>query len=108
VSGIYNNTLGCRVMTLAYDFCGRMGKLTIDRADHCDANAALMMFHALDRDVAQVNVFAGDERGRRDRAYIRIGGKWGVNDGGGQSLGVLGYTSQVMTAECTDDVEDEP
>jgi hypothetical protein len=87
MSGVYRDDLHCRVTVLTYDFCSRIGKLHIDVRDCCDARRLLKLFHDIDPDVAQVNVLAGCARGRRDRAYVWMHGRWLAYDGYGLSYG---------------------
>ena len=65
---IVHTEMQCSVLSMAYNFTTRTGKLFMVEGDCCDMSACIEFFMRIDPLVLQIRTFSG---GKKDTAYKR-------------------------------------
>src|SRR4051812_31840919 len=70
---VWREDLMCCVVSLAYDFRSRTGRLCMEEGDCCDMQGCLDLFRKIDPNVEEVITFSGQER---DTVYRKENKDW--------------------------------
>jgi len=69
----WDERLVCYVVSLAYDFRGRTGRLDMIAHNCCDMGRCVAIFRGIDPEVAVIETYAG---GERDTIFRKQGKEW--------------------------------